>query len=62
VIPDGALRTIPFSAFYDGKDFLIQKFALATTPGISLTLPKRVDATQATLCRVTPLFPVYPSN
>jgi len=49
VIPDGILRTIPFSAFYDGSNFLIQKFAIATTPGISLTLPKRVDVTQATL-------------
>lgn len=49
VIPDGVLRTIPFPAFYDGNDFLIQKFAIATTPGISLTLPKRVDVTQSKL-------------
>tara|TARA_R110002073_G_scaffold98848_5_gene226452 strand:+ start:1150 stop:3315 length:2166 start_codon:yes stop_codon:yes gene_type:complete len=49
IIPDGILRTIPFSAFYDGNEFLIQKFALATTPGISLTLPKHLDVAQASL-------------
>lgn len=49
VIPDGILRTIPFAAIYDGREFMIQKYALATTPGISLTLPKRLDVKQATL-------------
>jgi CHAT domain-containing protein len=49
VIPDGILRTIPFAAIYDGDEFMIQKYALATTPGISLTLPKRLDVKQATL-------------
>jgi len=36
-VPDGALRTIPMSALHDGKRFLVEKYALATTPGISLT-------------------------
>lgn len=49
VIPDGILRTIPFAAIYDGDEFMIQKYALATTPGISLTFPKRLDVTEATL-------------
>ncbi|MFT5562260.1 MAG: CHAT domain-containing protein [Candidatus Azotimanducaceae bacterium] len=49
VIPDGILRTIPFAAIYDGNEFMIQKYALATTPGISLTLPKRLDVAQSTL-------------
>jgi CHAT domain-containing protein len=39
-IPDGTLRTIPLSALYDGKDFLISRYALATTPGLTLTDPK----------------------
>lgn len=36
-ITDGPLRTIPLGALYDGHEFLINKFALATTPGLSLT-------------------------
>ena len=36
-IPDGALRTIPVGALHDGKQFLIQKYAMATTPGMRLT-------------------------
>lgn len=36
-ITDGPLRNIPLGALYDGKEFLINKFALATTPGFSLT-------------------------
>jgi len=49
VIPDGILRTIPFAAIYDGNEFMIQKYALATTPGISLTFPKRLDVAEAKL-------------
>ena len=36
-VPDGALRTIPMSALHDGEQFLIQKYAIATTPGLTLT-------------------------
>jgi CHAT domain-containing protein len=36
-VPDGPLRTIPMSALHDGQQFLVEKYALATTPGISLT-------------------------
>jgi CHAT domain-containing protein len=49
VIPDGILRTIPFGAIYDGSEFMIQKYALATTPAISLTFPKRLDVNLASL-------------
>ncbi|MGA6828399.1 CHAT domain-containing protein [Nitrospira sp. NS4] len=38
-VPDGALRTIPLAALHDGSEFLIQKFAVALTPGITLTDP-----------------------
>ena len=37
IVPDGPLRTIPIAALYDGKQFLIEKYALATTPGLTLT-------------------------
>jgi len=36
-IPDGPLRTIPMAALYDGEQFLIERYALASTPAISLT-------------------------
>lgn len=49
VIPDSSLRTIPFSALYDGESFLIENYAIATTPGISLTLPKPLDVEQSNL-------------
>lgn len=36
-VPDGALRTIPMAPLFDGKDYLINKFALAIIPGLTLT-------------------------
>ena len=39
-VPDGALRTIPLAALYDGKDFLVSRYAVATTPGLTLTDPR----------------------
>jgi CHAT domain-containing protein/Tfp pilus assembly protein PilF len=42
-VPDGALRTIPFSALHDGKSFLIQQYAVAMTPGLYLTDPRPLN-------------------
>jgi CHAT domain-containing protein len=42
-VPDGPLRTIPMAALHDGKQFLIKKFAVATTPGLNLTDPRPLD-------------------
>jgi CHAT domain-containing protein len=42
-VPDGALRTIPFSALHDGKSFLIQQYAIAMTPGLYLTDPRPLN-------------------
>jgi CHAT domain-containing protein/Tfp pilus assembly protein PilF len=39
-VPDGALRTIPLAALYDGEDFLIARYAVATIPGLTLTDPR----------------------
>lgn len=36
VIPDGVLRLVPFSSLYDGKQYLIEKYAVSVSPGISL--------------------------
>jgi CHAT domain-containing protein len=38
-VPDSALRTIPLSALHDGEQFLIARYAVALTPGITLTDP-----------------------
>lgn len=38
-IPDGALRTIPMAALQDGDKFLIEKYAIAITPGLTLMEP-----------------------
>ncbi len=37
IVPDSLLRTIPFAALHDGRQFLIERYALAITPGLSLT-------------------------
>ena len=39
-IPDGSLRTIPITALFDGKKFLIDQYAVATTPSLTLTHPQ----------------------
>jgi len=41
-VPDGALGTIPMAALHDGKQFLIAKFAVAVTPGLTLMDPKPI--------------------
>jgi len=41
-VPDGALRTIPMAALYDGKQFLVAKYAVAITPSLSLTDPRPI--------------------
>jgi CHAT domain-containing protein len=39
-VPDGPLRTIPMSALHDGERFLVERYAVVTTPGLSLTDPR----------------------
>lgn len=39
MVPDGVLRLIPPSVLYDGKQYLIEKYALATSPGLTLIEP-----------------------
>jgi CHAT domain-containing protein len=35
-IPDGVLRLVPLAALYNGKKFVIEQYAVATSPGLSL--------------------------
>src|SRR4029077_9175484 len=39
-IPDGALRNIPMGALHDGQKYLIEKYAVAVTPGLTLMEPQ----------------------
>jgi CHAT domain-containing protein len=39
-IQDGFLRSVPMGALYDGQQFLIEKYAVATTPALTLTAPE----------------------
>lgn len=48
-IPDGPLRTVPMAALHDGGQFLIEKFSVATTPGLNLTDPKPIDRAKVRL-------------
>jgi CHAT domain-containing protein len=65
-IPDGALRTIPLAALYDGKDFVISRYAVATIPGLTLTdarpLPReRIELLAAGLTESVQGFPPLPN-
>lgn len=37
---DGSLRNIPMAALYDGDQYLVQKYAIALTPGLQLLNPQ----------------------
>ncbi len=49
LVPDASLRTIPLAALHDGRQFLIRKYAIATTPGLSLTDSRPIDRTHIRL-------------
>ena len=49
IVPDGALRSIPLAALHDGRRYLIEEFAVATTPGLALTDPRPLPADQLTV-------------
>lgn len=41
IVPNSVFRNIPFTALHDGKNFLIEKYALVISPGIKLTIPTK---------------------
>jgi CHAT domain-containing protein len=47
-VPDGPLRTIPLAALHDGERFLIDRYAVATVPGLDLLDPRPVATTEVT--------------
>jgi len=46
VVSESLLRTIPFSVFNDGDRFLVQKYALALSPALSLTDSNKINRRQ----------------
>lgn len=36
IVPDGMLRLVPFAALFDGRQYLIEKYAISISPGMSL--------------------------
>jgi CHAT domain-containing protein/Tfp pilus assembly protein PilF len=41
-VPDGLLRAIPMASLHDGKEFVVNKYAVAITPGLNLTDPRPI--------------------
>lgn len=41
---DGAFRSIPMAALWDGDQFLIEQYSIATTPGLKLASPQPLQA------------------
>jgi CHAT domain-containing protein len=48
-VPDAALRAVPMAALHDGEQFLVERYAVAVTPGLSLVDPRPLDAEGARL-------------
>ncbi|MGB6301942.1 MAG: CHAT domain-containing protein [Rivularia sp. (in: cyanobacteria)] len=42
-VQDGVLWTIPIGTLYDGKQFLVEKYAIRNTPSLSLTSPQPLN-------------------
>lgn len=49
LVPDAALRTVPLAALHDGKEFLVRRYAIATTPSMRLTDPRPIERQHANL-------------
>ncbi|AFY39800.1 Tetratricopeptide TPR_1 repeat-containing protein [[Leptolyngbya] sp. PCC 7376] len=44
---DGGLRNIPMAALHDGQRYLIEKYAIALTPGLQLLQPPELSSKQS---------------
>lgn len=40
IVPDRGLRQIPFAALFDGSAYLVERYALVTSPGLTLFDPR----------------------
>ena len=46
VVPDGVLRTIPFSALWNGSEYLVEQYQVAIAPGLTLLNSDSVTRTK----------------
>lgn len=42
-VPDGSFRNIPLGALHDGKQYLIEQYSVALTPGLQLLAPRPLE-------------------
>jgi CHAT domain-containing protein len=42
-VPDGVFRNIPMATLYDGKQYLIENYRVALTPGLTLLSPEALQ-------------------
>jgi CHAT domain-containing protein len=64
-VPDGALRALPWAALHNGQQFLIEQYAVAITPSVTLTEPRplspeRVQVLAAGVAEPVADFPPLP--
>lgn len=62
---DGALRSVPMAVLYDGQQYLVEKYAIALSPGLQLLKPapiaqKRLQVLAAGLVQPPPNFQYLP--
>ena len=62
---DGVLRNIPMGALHDGKNFLVENYSIALTPGLQLLAPRalterRLEALVGGLNQARLEFPALP--
>ena len=48
-VPDDFLRLLPMAALHDGKQFLVERYALATSPALTVLAGHTADKSSATL-------------
>ncbi|QLE57083.1 CHAT domain-containing protein [Nostoc sp. TCL26-01] len=63
-VPDGAFRNLPLATLYDGKEYLVEKYAIALSVGLQLLDPKPLERRQlraltAGLTQPPPNFPDF---
>ncbi|MEM9568802.1 MAG: CHAT domain-containing protein, partial [Cyanobacteria bacterium P01_E01_bin.34] len=46
-VPDGVLRNLPMGALHDGEQYLLERYAIALSPGLELLPPAQVDIPEA---------------
>ena len=48
-VPDGVLRAIPMAALHDGDGYLVERYAVAVTPSLTVTDPQRIDTSNVSV-------------